>query len=202
MEASDKARVILLISVLAGIIIGSLSARLKKQAFQAPDLRLIWLAVLAFAPQFFAFYLPATREIISDSLVAICLVISQVLLFVFAYCNRKTVGMWLLIGGLVLNLVVISVNGGFMPISPETASHLVPAAVVQSIPLGSRFGKGKDIFLLPEDTHLESLSDRLLLPEGFLFQVAFSIGDILIAFGAFWMLSNQPLYRIKEDNQK
>ncbi len=193
---------ILLVSVLLGIAVGVLSAYLKKQAFQAPDLRLTWLAVLAFAPQFFAFYLPATREIISDSLAAIFLVVSQGLLFVFAYYNRKTVGMWLLIGGLALNLVVISVNGGFMPISPETASYLVPATVVQSMPSGSRFGKGKDILLLPEDTHLEGLSDRLLLPEGFLFQVAYSIGDILIAFGAFWMISNQPLYRIKEDNQK
>jgi len=85
-----------------------------------------------------------------------------------------------------------------MPISPETASHLVPATVVQSMPLKSRFGKGKDILLLPEDTRLEDLSDRILSPEWFPFQVAYSVGDTFIAVGAFWMLANQPLQK-KED---
>ena len=189
---------ILLLSVLIGITIGLLNARIKKQAFQAPDLKFTWLAVLAFAPQFFAFYLPITREWIPDLWVATCLVTSQVLLLVFAYLNRKLAGMWLLIGGLALNLAVISVNGGFMPISPETASHLIPATVVQTMPLGSRFGKGKDILLLPEDTHLEVLADRQLPPKWFPLQVAYSFGDILIAVGAFWLLAYQPLHTKKK----
>ena len=174
-------------------MVGSLNAYIKKQVFQAPDFKITWLAVLAFAPQFFAFYLPATREWMPDLLVAMILVTSQVLLLAFAYLNRKLVGMWVLIGGLVLNLAVISVNGGFMPISPATASHLVPAALVQSMPLESRFGKSKDILLLPENTHLEWLADRLIAPQWFPLQVAYSVGDILIATGAFWMLAHQPL---------
>ena len=183
---------ILLLSILIGIATGLLNARIKKQAFQAPDLKFTWLAVFAFAPQFFAFYLPATREWFPDLLVAICLVTSQILLLAFAYLNRKIFGMWILIGGLALNLIVISVNGGFMPISPETASHLVPAALVQSMPLESRFGKSKDILLLSQNTHLEWLADRLITPKWFPLQVAFSVGDILIATGAFWMLAHQP----------
>ena len=183
---------ILLLSVLIGITIGLLNARIKKQAFQAPDLKFTWLAVLAFAPQFFAFYLPATREWFPDLLVAICLVTSQILLLAFAYLNRKSVGMWILIGGLALNLAVISVNGGFMPISPETASYLASATLVESMPLESRFGKSKDILLLPKDTRLEWLADRLITPKWFPLQVAFSVGDILIATGAFWMLAHQP----------
>ncbi len=189
---------ILLIAVLLGITIGLLNARLKKQAFQAPDLKLTWLAILAFAPQFFAFYLPSTREWILDSLASLCLVTSQIFLLAFAYFNRKLAGMWLLIGGLALNLAVISVNGGFMPISPETASRLIPATVVQTMPLESRFGKGKDILLLPEDTHLEGLADRQLPPKWFPLQVAYSFGDILIAVGAFWLLANQPLHTKKK----
>jgi len=185
--------VILLLSVLAGITIGLLNAYIKKQSFQAPDLKFTWLAVLAFAPQFFAFYLPVTREWMPDYLVAIGLVTSQILLLAFAYLNRKSVGMWVLIGGLALNLVVISLNGGFMPISPETASHLAPAALVESMPLESRFGKSKDILLLPENTRLEWLADRLIAPKWFPLQVAYSIGDILVATGAFWMLAHQPL---------
>lgn len=183
---------ILLIAILAGIIAGLLNAYSKNQAFQTPDLQGLWLAFLAFTPQFFAFYLPGTRERMPDSLAAICLVTSQILLLAFAYLNRKLTGMWMLTGGLVLNFAVISLNGGFMPISPATASHLVPATVVQSIPLGSRFGTGKDILLLPETTRLEWLADRLLLPNWFMSQVAFSIGDILLAAGVFRMLAHQP----------
>ena len=148
--------------------------------------------------QFFAFYLPATREWIPDSLASLCLVTSQIFLLAFAYFNRKLAGMWLLIGGLALNLAVISVNGGFMPISPDTASHLIPATVVQAMPLEGRFGKGKDILLLPEDTHLEGLADRLLSPKWFPLPVAYSFGDILIAAGAFWLLANQPLHTKEE----
>jgi hypothetical protein len=185
--------VVLLLSILLGLAFGLLHAYIRKQAFQAPDLKFTWLAVLAFAPQFFVFYLPSTREWSPDLLVAVCLVASQILLLAFAYLNRKIVGMWILISGLTLNLAVISVNGGFMPISPETASYLAPATLVQSMPLESRFGKSKDILLLPENTHLEWLADRLIAPKWFPLQVAYSIGDILIATGAFWMLAHQPL---------
>ncbi|NQU31287.1 MAG: DUF5317 domain-containing protein [Anaerolineae bacterium] len=189
---------ILLISVFAGITVGLLNARIKKQAFQAPDLRFTWLAVVAFVPQFFAFYLPVTRDLTPDSLAAICLVTSQILLLIFATLNRKLIGMWLLICGLMLNLVVISINGGFMPISPNTASNLVPAPIVRSMPLNERFGKSKDILILPEETQLEWLADRFLLPKWFSFQVAYSAGDILLAFGAYWMLAYQPLHKERD----
>jgi len=92
---------------------------------------------------------------------------------------------------LACNLIVIAANGGFMPISPQTASRLVPPTAVQSMALGSRFGAGKDILLLPQDTRLECLADRFLLPEGFPYQVAFSLGDIFIALGAFWLFARQ-----------
>jgi hypothetical protein len=99
--------------------------------------------------------------------------------------------MWLLTLGLALNLAVIIANGGLMPISPETAGQLVPAAAVQSMNVGSRFGFGKDVLLLPEGTHLGWLSDRFLLPGWFAYQVAFSLGDIFVASGIFWLLLRQ-----------
>ena len=191
---------VLLVSILAGIIAGLVNARRQGLAYQAPDLKITWLAVVAFLPQLFAFYLPATRAWLSDSLAAMCLLISQGLLLFFAYANRKLIGMWLLIGGLALNLAVISFNGGFMPISPQTATHLVPSSVVQSIPLGSRFGESKDILLPPEDTRLEWLADRFLLPKWFPSRVAFSLGDLLIAVGAFWLLATQRSQSQKKEN--
>ena len=93
--------------------------------------------------------------------------------------------------GLLLNLLVIFANQGWMPISPQTASHIIDGNVLRSQSLGSRFGQ-KDILLLPQDMQLEYLSDRFLLPDWFPYKVAFSLGDILIALGAFWLLAKPP----------
>ena len=94
----------------------------------------------------------------------------------------------ILIIGLGLNLLVILANRGWMPISPQTANHLIDGNVLEVLSLGSRFGQ-KDILLLPQDTHLEFLADRFLLPDWFSYKVAFSLGDTLIALGIFWLLA-------------
>jgi hypothetical protein len=98
--------------------------------------------------------------------------------------------MSILIVGLVLNMAVIVVNGGFMPINPNTAERLVGAERMTSFEIGSRIGY-KDILLPATGTRLEWLADRFLPPVGFPYQVAFSLGDIFIAFGAFWILAYQ-----------
>jgi hypothetical protein len=178
---------ILLIALLAGGLAGFLLARWQKRRWTVPPLRVTWLVIIAFLPQFLAFYLPATRARIPDSLAAAGLIVSLILLLVFCWLNRRLAGVWLLALGLTLNLLVIASNGGFMPIGPQTASRFVSQETLQTLQPGSRFG-WKDILLLPEDTHLVFLSDLLLPPERFPYQIAFSLGDVLIAAGAFWLM--------------
>lgn len=145
---------------------------------------------LAFLPQFTILYLPIVRAQIPDAWAAAILTSSQVLLLGFAWFNRKMRGMTILLIGVALNLMVMAANGGFMPISPQTASRLVPQEVVQEIPPGSRFGT-KDILLAPERTRFEWLADRFLPPSWFGYQVAFSLGDVFIAVGVFVLLAIQ-----------
>ena len=118
------------------------------------------------------------------------IMISLLLLLGFAWINRHLPGMPILIVGLILNLAVMIVNGGFMPINPNTAERLVGAERISTLDLGSRIGD-KDILLLSQDTHLEWLADRFLPPAGFPYQMAFSLGDVFIALGAFWILAYQ-----------
>ncbi|MBE3068158.1 MAG: DUF5317 domain-containing protein [Chloroflexi bacterium] len=181
---------ILLVAILAGMAVGLFIARLQKRPWTVPPLRKPWLVIIAFVPQFFNLYLPATRTWGSDDLAAAGLIVSMLLLLVFCWFNRRLSGVWLLALGLVTNLVVIAANGGFMPISPQTASRLVSPETLATFGNGDRFGT-KDILLLPENTRLIWLSDYFLPPKGFPYQVAFSLGDVFIAAGAFWLMGTQ-----------
>jgi hypothetical protein len=195
---------VLLIAILLGVPTGLLVAHWQKRAWAFPILRVQWLVIFAFLPQLFSFFLPATRMHIPNRWVSVGLLSSQILLLIFCWFNRHLSGVWLLALGLTLNFLVIAANRGFMPISPQTAGRLYPPEVVQTIPLGSRFGYGKDVLLLPADTNLVWLSDRFLPPEDFPYHAAFSLGDVVIAVGAFWLTAVQgkPLVILAEKNRK
>jgi len=175
---------ILLYAVLAGLLAGLLRAWAKKHPLRVPDLRLTGLVVLVFLPQFFTFYFPLTRKSIPDKWASIALAVSQVIFLLFIWVNRRQPGFWMLGLGLIFNLAVILPNGGWMPITPKTASQIYPDSPPSSWKIGARLGTGKDIVLRPKDIRLEWLSDRFVLPISP--KAAFSLGDILIAVGAFW----------------
>ena len=140
-------RVVLILAIITGLLAGSARAWHGRRHLSVPDLRLAWLVPVAFLPQWLAFFLPVTRGLISDDLAAVSLVGSQVLLLLFAWLNRNTPGVRLLALGLVCNLLVIAVNGGLMPISPETVTQLASDASPGSWQLGHRLGAGKDVVL-------------------------------------------------------
>jgi hypothetical protein len=180
--------VILLLALVAGLLVGLVWARRRGYPYQTPELRHLWLVFVAFLPQFIVVYLPITRRYFPDWLVVGCLLASQILLLGFAWLNRQLPGMPILICGVALNLAVMAANSGFMPVSPQTASRLVSEDSLLDIQLGSRIGT-KDILLRPQDTRFEWLADRFLTPTWSPYQVAFSLGDILVAMGVFRLLA-------------
>lgn len=182
---------ILLIAVLAGFTTGMVVMWARRQSYRPPDLQYLWLVFLAYLPQFAIIYIPGIRQQVSDLWAAILLTASQLLLLGFAWLNRKLPGMLILLIGAALNFAVMTANGGFMPISPQTASRFLTREELNEISLGERIGI-KDILLEPQDTRFEILADRFLSPAWSTYQVAFSLGDVFLAAGVFWLLARVP----------
>jgi hypothetical protein len=183
---------ILGLAIFAGLIFGLMKAWLRKKPFRLPDLSLTWLGVVAFLPQWLVFYLPATRSRIPDGWASGALVFSQLLFLIFLWANRHKPGFWLFGCGLVLNLVVILLNGGWMPINPEMVLRLYPNAPSGAWEIGQRLGTSKDIVLNLWNMRLGFLGDQIFIPfPPPLHPAAFSLGDFLIAIGAAWFLSAQ-----------
>ena len=177
---------ILLPAIVVGLLAGLARARHRNGHLKSPDLRLVWLVPIAFLPQWLAFHLPVTRRLTTDSIAAAALVSSQALLLVFAWFNRRKSGFWALGTGLALNLLAITFNGGLMPVSPEVVAQLLPHTPANAQQVGERVGW--NVVLPIANTRLWWLSDHLLLPDWFPYRKALSVGDVLIAAGAFWYL--------------
>ncbi len=169
------------LAIVLGLIAGLVIAKVTSNNFALPELRNSWIILLGFLPQALIFFLPVTRELIPDSLVPYILISSLLILLTFVWFNIKQPGIWLMGVGLLLNLIVISFNRGWMPISPETLTQLqIPEGTWQ---IWQRHGYSKDMVIPMESTRLWFLSDVFRINLNNFYKVAFSFGDIMIAGG-------------------
>jgi len=180
---------ILVLGIAAGWLCGLIRSRITGQPYQVPQLKKIWLVLAAVLPQLLIFQIPYTASWFSSAWAAGVLVASQVVLLIFIWFNRDRVGIIILGLGLALNLLVIALNKGLMPISPETVLALYPDFPFSVWQIGTRPGMSKNILLPVEDTRLAWLSDSILLPEWFPWIRALSPGDLFIVLGVFWLLA-------------
>lgn len=188
---------ILLLAVAAGGLAGLVRAWISQEPYQAPELAWMGLALLAVIPQLLAFHISRTAGWFSDTWAAVILVSTQAALLVFVWANRHLTGMKILGLGLLLNLLVIALNGGLMPLAPETAEALFPQLPASTWQTGFRPGRSKNIILPAGETRLAWLADALVLPAWFPWTRALSPGDLLIALGVFWLLAIEKPSRRK-----
>jgi len=152
------------------------------------EVRWGWLAPLAFLMQAYLVFFPAERA--GDLLGArsLLLTLSHVLLFVLVWQNRHVSGIKLIGLGLLLNFLVMVVNGGFMPITPHTLAQIGYDGNAPQLETGYIVGRTKNVVMVPGDASLWFLSDIMVIPRPFPIPTALSVGDLLIVLGVFAFL--------------
>lgn len=118
--------------------------------------------------------------------------LSIILLIVFIIRNFNIWGLRLLGAGIALNGITIIANGGYMPSSLNSLKHILPAERIALIESGSSI---YNTILITDNTKFKFLCDIFYVPG----INVYSVGDILIAMGAFVVIQ-QIMLRYKDLN--
>ncbi len=184
---------ILVVAIVLSVGIGLLR-RGRLTGLARVPLRLGLLAIAAFALQaFFIYQTPSHKAIGVWGWQELLFVGSYALLLVAVWANRHLAGVGLIGLGLLLNLLVMAANGGWMPITPEAVVKVGHTRLVPSLASGMRIYSSKDIILSREETRLWFLSDLFVLSRPFPVPSVFSVGDALVAVGVFALIQSAML---------
>lgn len=107
--------------------------------------------------------------------------ISLFLLVIALIKNNAFPGIKLLTFGFVLNVLAIVLNGGYMPATVDAWA----TAGFHSLSPGQTYNNS---IIAGPNTPALFLGDIFAIPKGFVFPNVFSIGDLLIALGAFYLI--------------
>ena len=190
---------ILATAVVLGLLVSI--ARHGRDAFRRVariPLRSSWLALVAVALQIPLVRAPPGPTQIIGIQRALYLA-SFLLLLAFIWRNRRIPSILIVGLGVICNLLVVTLNGGFMPITPETLVEINPGTAVAQWPVGTHYGHSKDVIMPQHATKLWALSDILVIPPPFPRPTAFSVGDLIIAAGIVVLMQGAPV-RAGESN--
>ncbi len=181
---------ILIAAVTVALLVGLLrGGRLEHLA----SLPLRWggVVIVAFLMQaYFMLWPPSSWVVDGTSVQGAVLTGAALAVLAVVWVNRHLRGIVLLGCGLILNLVVMAANGGLMPITAEALRSIGHEDLVVAMESGATVGRSKDVVLTRAEMKLWFLADVLVIPRPFPLASAFSLGDVVIAAGAFLALQD------------
>ncbi len=158
---------------LLGLVVGLLTGGRVRSLL---ELRLRWPLVVigALVARELEIRTPLAGATVAPALFALTL---AVLLAWAAWHHDRLPGIWLVVFGIGLNLLVVLVNGAHMPVAPA-AAYLGPSQLREH-------GSFAQYQLAGPSTHLAWLGDWIFLPGpvGRLFSQAYSPGDLVSLVG-------------------
>lgn len=178
----------ILIALCFALLLGLVAVGGRVSNLAAVQVRWGWLAPLAFAMQAYLIFFPADRAGGLLSARSLLLTASLMLLLVVVWQNRHLRGVKLIGLGLLLNFLVMAVNGGFMPIAPDTLAQIGYDGNASQLETGYIVGRTKNVVVEPGEASLWFLSDIMVVPRPFPLPTALSVGDLLIVVGVFVFL--------------
>ncbi len=177
---------ILVVAVIAGISVALIRGG-SLRALADMQFRLGWLALLALLVQMYVIYYPPETSQMERTFHAALMMGSYAVLIVLVLINRRMPAMPIIGLGLLLNLIVMASNGGFMPVTREAVLTAGTRTAAELPAEGSRLSRSKDILLPADKTRLWILSD-VITASGMPMARVYSPGDLLVAGGAFLLL--------------
>lgn len=185
----------ILIALCLALLLGLILVGGRVSNLASVNVKWGWLAPVAFLMQAYLIFFPAERA--GDVLAprSLLLVASHVLLFVVIWQNRHLSGIKVIGLGLLLNFVVMIVNGGFMPITPETLVQIGYDGNTSQLETGYIVGRTKNVVVEPGEATLWFLSDIMVIPRPFPIPTALSVGDLLIVMGVVFFLREAMFLR-------
>jgi Family of unknown function (DUF5317) len=146
-----------------------------------------WLFPLLLAVQFVIFALQDKVAIIAKLSNTLFLLV-YVTGLLFLWLNRKQPGFIVIFAGVLLNFIVMALNGGRMPVSIEAAQFL-GREYIEALKAGV-YGKHQAI---TSETLLPFLGDIIPLSPPYPRRQVISIGDVVINVGAFLFIQHLML---------
>jgi hypothetical protein len=144
----------------------------------AVQLRWLPLVIVGFVLQLLIFT-PFTRSPLIAFATVPIYVLSMILLVIWVAANWRIPGMALIAIGLALNVIAISVNGGHMPVSPESARY---AGTIGNYTSAGAFVANNSI-ATQANVRFWLLTDIIAIPKQVPFANVISIGDVLLTIG-------------------
>lgn len=168
----------LVLAILSLALVASLLTGGRLRYIENFHLKALPLGVGAFVVQLLIF--TSRGESLLGALLPGVYVLSLFMLLAFLLVNHKVFGVPILLAGLMLNVLVISVNYGRMPADPQALVATGQGSHAEEL---RRNGTAANVVLMSDQTHLNFLGDYIVLP--FLGDVgsAYSVGDLVALVG-------------------